>query len=418
MSRKHFYQELGTLLYAIAFSDQRIRRKEKNAMRDFIWNVLLSSENKCDSNGVNLAMYTQCEFEDLEKNKVPAEKAFMEFLSWYKANEEKIGAYDKGLFSLAAIQIAGSFKNINKKEKAYLEILLSTLQTSNKDNPMKTILVPTDFSENAEKALYYALDFAIHNGSKVIILNAWDLPHQRSTFFVTIKNQIQEKAEMDMKELLDKVKENQKYKGLEIESYIMMGDAAPIIKQVAAVKNAGLIIMGTTGAGGIKKIFMGSNTTAVIEDAPCPVLAIPENAAFSQVEKILYATDFKDDKLNALKQLLPIAKFFDAEIMIAHISDHEQSNEAAFKTFTEEVKQNLDYHKISFKYFNNSNVIDGLNQLIKSDNIQLLAMLTKKRGYFEKVFSRSFTKEMANAATAPLLAFQFSPEKLTLVAEK
>jgi nucleotide-binding universal stress UspA family protein len=259
--------------------------------------------------------------------------------------------------------------------------------------------------------LNYALDFANRNGSKLIILHAWDLPHQKSAMLVTIKNQIQEQAHLDMKTLTNKIRNNPKFENLELESFIMMGDAAEVIKQVAKVKNADLIIMGTTGAGGIKKLLMGSNASAVIEDAPCPVLAIPADSEFNLVKKILYATDFKNDGLSALNKLVDFARILDAEIMVTHISDEENNKEEEFNKFKEEVIQNLDYPKISFSYFYNSSIIEGLNQLLMSDDIQMLAMLTKKRGFFEKVFHKSFTKEMAFAATAPLLAFQYSTEK-------
>ncbi len=69
---------------------------------------------------------------------------------------------------------------------------------------MKTIVVPTDFSLNAEKAIEYAVHLAIYFSSEIILMHAWELPHQKSAMFKSMQDAIKEKAEKDIKELIQK----------------------------------------------------------------------------------------------------------------------------------------------------------------------------------------------------------------------
>jgi nucleotide-binding universal stress UspA family protein len=269
---------------------------------------------------------------------------------------------------------------------------------------MKTILVPTDFSANAQRALDYAVQIAGIFSSKIILLHSWDLPHQKSTMFMTVKDMFREKAEQEISDLKSKMLEN--YPKAQIDTMINMGDTGAIIKLAAEVKSVDMIIMGTKGATGLKKMFLGSTAAAVIDGAPCPVLAIPEDVHFHDLKAIAFATDFNSRDIDSIKYLVPIAKIFSAEIVITHVADSESKGDKIFTEFSEKVKSEVNYPKLSFKLFAGSDVTDSLTKFIISQNIGMLAMSKRKRGFLDRIFGKSFTKEMIEKANIPLLAFQ------------
>jgi nucleotide-binding universal stress UspA family protein len=273
---------------------------------------------------------------------------------------------------------------------------------------MKTILVPTDFSSNAETALNYALGLAKLFQSEIILFNAWNLLHTKASMFITIKNILQEKAIEDLMETKQKILSDPQNWGIEIKTVTMMGDAAPLIKRLARKINADMIVMGTQGATGLKKIFMGSNTAEVIANAPCPVLAIPAKARFMSLKKIVFASNFGDEDISTLKNLSKIAGYFGSEIIVAHVADIDSPDYKKFESHSDILAGAIPYKPLVFKFFAGTNVVKGLNELVRSLKVDMLAMSTKKRNSIERVFEKSLTKDMAYIAEIPFLSFPVS----------
>jgi nucleotide-binding universal stress UspA family protein len=270
---------------------------------------------------------------------------------------------------------------------------------------MKRILVPTDFSLNAEKALEYALHLGSHFSSEIILLHSWELPHQKSAMFVSTQDLIKEKAENDLNELKDKIA--LRFPDLKISTMVMMGDAAASIKTAAKNKGADYIVMGTKGASGLKKIFMGSITTDVLEDAPCPVMAIPEKAEFRNIKNIGYATDLSSYKLQDALKTIPLAKIFNAKIVIIYISiNHEQNEQIQFEEFIKRFKNITEYENIEPYFSSGNDVVKNLQKFMDEKNIDILSLTRRKRDFYEDLFHTSVSKEIAYSSTIPLIIYQ------------
>ena len=91
--------------------------------------------------------------------------------------------------------------------------------------------------------------------------------------------------------------------------------------------------MGTKGESADRGLFMGSITKAIIQHSPCPVLAIPEEASFRPVHKIVYATDLRQDETKVINYLVDFAKMYDATLVILHV-DHEKKLKRMEHRFT------------------------------------------------------------------------------------
>ena len=142
----------------------------------------------------------------------------------------------------------------------------------------KTIVVPTDGSENAKRALEHALLQRIRNQAELIVVHVANIVSAISNFDQTpisggyVSEQIAEDMEETGKEILnDVVKEIPA--GVKLKAYLKL---APLVLHYLQCKkyNADLIVMGSRGLGPLKGLFMGSVSSYVTSHSTCPVLII------------------------------------------------------------------------------------------------------------------------------------------------
>ncbi len=273
---------------------------------------------------------------------------------------------------------------------------------------MKNIIVPTDFSENANNALIYALSIARKTGAKVILFNAYHLPASNSTTLRDISPILKQDAEQDLARLANQIKSNPQFSNVIYKTIARKGHLVNELNTVARETHADLIVMGTKGASGISELLIGTNTASVIADTKCPVMAVPASAVYKDISHILYATDYNEVDFDSIGKLTELARVFNASILLLHVADDSQTlvNEKnLIDKFTQKVKQKIAYPHISYRLVESTDILDGLDSTIESMNIDLVAMTTRKRGFFERFFSNSITKTMAYHTHIPLLAF-------------
>ena len=180
---------------------------------------------------------------------------------------------------------------------------------------MKTIVVPFDFSPNARTALSSALQLAKATASPVLVVH---IVHESPYKLAAASNEAEmnrliRKGEMEQTTALQhEITEIQQLLSLKFHQGQVNAKAVyhPLIVEkiiaLAAEEDAGMIVMGTHGATGLKKVLFGSNTAHMISRSPIPVLAIPVDYAWKTVEKIVYASDLEHLEAE-LKQVIPFA---------------------------------------------------------------------------------------------------------------
>ncbi len=261
---------------------------------------------------------------------------------------------------------------------------------------MKTILVPTDFSANADKAMKFAIDVAKKLNAKIILVNSYDLPYSANVMTSSIMDLLKETSEKGLIKASNYIETHD----VEHSSKSQMGNPIRVIKECAKNYNADLIIMGTKGASGIEEVLLGSNTASVLHTVSCPVLAIPSEAQFIDINKIVYAADFEmksDEK--ALKNLATLAKVFGAEVKIAHVQDddHKGTPHAKF----DEALGNIPH---TFHILPQQEVEKAIDAFADAENADMVAVLTRKHSFFEGLFHKSVTSKIAYHSTIPVLA--------------
>jgi nucleotide-binding universal stress UspA family protein len=272
-------------------------------------------------------------------------------------------------------------------------------------------IVPTDFSTNAKHAAKYAAILAQATNSNIRLLHILSPPLFGDDKLDPIykekvsasKNEASIKLEELKKELISK---NNNITCDHITR--VTENSNENIVSIALNIKADFIFMGTRGAGLIKKTFLGSNTASVIENSPIPVFVIPEEVSFLPPKKIVFASRFLNSDVEAIKKLSLIASAFNAELIIIHFVENKkdlETNSLIMDSFLARIHEATTYSKITGRIFENENAQKGIEKFIDSIDADIIALSTKNRNPFEKLFSKSITKEMSFHSKIPLLAF-------------
>jgi nucleotide-binding universal stress UspA family protein len=281
---------------------------------------------------------------------------------------------------------------------------------------MKKILFPTDFSDNAENALKYTIGLTASLKADLILFHSW---RADAHAFQMLNEDISEEAiMMDSLQKLEecRMKTITEAKNIKVDIKAEYGFAVDKIVEAAEAMKADLIVMGTKGASGIEGVLLGSNTAAVMERAKCPVLAIPEQSHFSEIKQIVFATDFRENDIEAILYLTGIASLFDSNLKVVHIADSMvpvNYESALLRVFETDIRNKTAYKKIEFEIIKGKNTTRALNDYIKEKEIDLVAVSTRRKNVFTRIFDSSFTKKLAYHSIIPVMAFHPHGEEQT-----
>lgn len=270
---------------------------------------------------------------------------------------------------------------------------------------MQTILVPVDFSPASKNALLYAANLAKVVEARLFLLHAYMLPTPISEvpFVMTSAESLQHENEDIIKKSAEELAAQFH---VETNWEVRIGIASDEIKSTTREQTIDLVIMGMKGAGGFEKII-GSTTTNVIRKVRVPVLIIPHDAGYAPVSNIVYASDFTYKKsFHLFDPLLNLAKKFKSVINILHIQLTHTTESPAILMGKKELEDIFVGYEHRFVTIEEKSVTTGINFYLQKNAASLLVMVAHKHDFFERIFSKNHTKEMAYETHIPMLVLQ------------
>ncbi len=263
---------------------------------------------------------------------------------------------------------------------------------------MKKILVPTDFSPNAENALTFAINIANKLDGEVQLLHTYQAA-KRALVLLDIESMMKEEAEEKMERMIKKFSPQMKEPD-RLTGKVMLGGAVQMTRRWEEKKACDLVVMGTKGATDAIEVFVGSVTGAVLKHSTKPVLAIPSGMTFESFDKIVLAVDNQPlPPASAFEVLKKMALSFEAHIHVFHLKTEEGKGiDKRIKDYLEGVK--LSYHEVVNE---KGEVYATINEFVQSNNADLLCMVRRKRGFLESLFKGSSTMKQVYNSPIPLL---------------
>lgn len=272
---------------------------------------------------------------------------------------------------------------------------------------MKRILVPTDFSNQAENALKIAAQMAAKYDGEIYLLHSMEIPLHlansgdsgslpEALYFIKL-------AEKRFSDLLKKPY----LQNIRIQETIGHGEIYDDIKEAVLKKNIDLIIMGSHGSSGFKEMFIGSNTEKVVRTSSIPVLVIKNHHANFEVKDFVFATDFSEE---CRKPFLQAQKF--AKAVGAHMHLLLINTPSGFKTtrdarvLMENFVRGTAAENYTLNIYNDTSVEKGILNFAKEIKAQLVGMSTHGRKGMAHFFNGSISEDMVNHANMPVITFK------------
>ncbi|MEH6763395.1 MAG: universal stress protein [Aequorivita antarctica] len=275
---------------------------------------------------------------------------------------------------------------------------------------MKNILIPTDFSEDSQNAIRYALDYFSDVAVNFYFLH---VSHQNPNFKEVVQENFSEfsaemqtiqgvphllKEEIKSCQLLSK---NKTYRFFPLQEELNLVEA---IRKHVVEKEIDYIIMGTKGTSKINRSDMGSNTCDVITKVKCPVLVIPENVKFNGIKNIAFLTDYnciyRNKVISTLSETLDLhqsaLRVLHVKSLNTDITSSQTDNKGFLHYFFKEKKH-------SFHFVENKDLEIGIQDFVETWEIGLVSIVAKNLNFIQRLLLRPAVKKVSDTTNVPFL---------------
>lgn len=273
---------------------------------------------------------------------------------------------------------------------------------------MKKILVPTDFSEQAENALKVAAQLAKKFDSEIYLMHMLELPMQEldvmnapsalpeAMFFMKLAQQ--RFAEMMSQDYLKDIKVHEVVKNFPSFSSII---------DTCHELNVDMIVMGSHGTSGFMEMFVGSNAEKVVRTSDLPVLVIKNNHAEFTIDRFVFASDFKKDNKETYRQATEFAKAFESKmyLLMVNTANNFVPTAEANNRIHEFIKD-YDFTNYTVHIYNDESVESGVLNFAKEIDADLIGISTHGRQGIAHFFNGSIGEDVVNHAKRPVITFK------------
>ena len=269
-----------------------------------------------------------------------------------------------------------------------------------------TILCPTDFSECSLNAIEYAARIAEKQNGKLVLFHVLN----REDYLKLFPHDLEGKYQIDfvqekLKNLQRAVLEESLPNGLvACEIAIQEGKIVAGTLDFASSIDTDLIVAGTEGVNELRENIIGSRSSRIVEQSEIDVLIVPRKVFFKNPRKLVYASDYLEEDKLAIQKVVEFADFFDSEIDLVHISNSQKAiDKSLHMTMVQEIEPFVHYEKINYvlKAYRDDLAL-GLENYLQVAKGDILVTLSKKKTFFDQIFSKNLSKKMSYFLSKPL----------------
>lgn len=281
---------------------------------------------------------------------------------------------------------------------------------------MKKLLVPTDFSDCAERAVNFAVQSAKLLPVEVVLLTTYEISGNIYTDYMGANKEFnQSMIDEAYNKLMQRKADILVQEGVDVKAVFYRGTLKDGIDETIANEKTELIVMGTTGASGLDARIWGSKTASIIGHSSIPVLAIPKDYTWKKPERVLIVTNHFEKEHSILDFIFELANLYMADVHAVVFSDEDDDLP---EKIIDHGKRIRDYEKFLKKQYYESTLQAGnlfgtdfettIEKYAEENNVDMLVMVTYKRSLWDRIFHPSITKRMSYHTHLPLLAIPVS----------
>jgi nucleotide-binding universal stress UspA family protein len=261
---------------------------------------------------------------------------------------------------------------------------------------MKTIVFPTDFSENSIKALEFAVKYLSSNNTEFIVVHIFQMPSANVSGTFYLFEEIKKQAESDMKDFIAEL--NQRFANNFFTNKVVHGDFDSGCNSIAIQNNADCIIMGTKGASGIKEALIGSNTASLMKELKVPLFVVPFKAIENSIDDFIFCYDGTEIKSSSNKSISKFSNWFNLPVKAKHIKTKENNGIENWENLNQLFGKNeFQTNEISADDFE-----IGFKSIIENEK-GILCMIRHKKSFWENLFNQSDSRKAVMHTNIPVL---------------
>jgi nucleotide-binding universal stress UspA family protein len=273
---------------------------------------------------------------------------------------------------------------------------------------MKKILVPTDFSPQAENALKVAAQFAKKHKCEIYLLHIIELP-LNTIDPLSSHNDLPE-ALYFMKlarKQFEEFRAKDYLKNLKIHEHVEFHEIFKGVFQVCKKQDIDLVIMGSNGTNGLKEMLIGSNTEKVVRTSETPVLVVKNEHITLRTKNFVFASDFRDECKTAFEKAIEFAHVFDSKLHLLMVNTPNNfiTSKESRNRIQNFIKQ-FDFSNYSINIYNDITIEDGIMNFSQSAKIDIIGVSTHGRQGISHFFNGSVSEDLANHAKRPVMTFK------------
>lgn len=277
-------------------------------------------------------------------------------------------------------------------------------------NKMKKILVPIDFSEQAEFAAKVAAKIAKQTGCELHLLHMLELPTDiidPSNFGNADNSPTTLLYMKKAQEKFEKLTKRYFLKDIKVKKSVFFHDTFDGIIEESKKQKVDLIVMGSKGVSGFNEILVGSNTEKVVRRSEVPVLVIKNEIEDFKIENMVFASNFAIKNKKVFPKIIEFAKKFDAKIHLLKINT-AQKFEPTLKTHLKikEFIKGFDENDFTINIHNDDSIEMGIRNFGDFINADIIALNTHGRRGLNHLFNGSLSEDLANHALRPVITFK------------
>lgn len=278
------------------------------------------------------------------------------------------------------------------------------------DVKIKSILIPTDFSELSESALLVGLAIARRQNAEITLLHVLDRfsylqPNEAFLASIQFNEEIKLKIDEKFRNLIGEIEET----GLNVKSKILEGTPSSCICQFAHDGNFSMVVMGTYGTSGLREFSFGSEAFRVVKYASCPVLTVPGNWHKIDFEKVLFPIRLHTKALEKYTFARSIIEKNNSElILLALVDKNKPDNLKEILLLTDQFRSQLYNENVTFQTLlcpceNFPEKVVNTADELKADLIVLTANLDYD---FKAYFIGPYVQQIVNHSSRPVLCIK------------
>lgn len=273
---------------------------------------------------------------------------------------------------------------------------------------MKKIIVPTDFSREAQFALDSAVPLAKKTGAKITLVNVIEDPHDYSFNTMGIVGysaeeniyiaQLVRKTDERMRALLA----DPAYSGVALDFDVKIGKTFDRIYEMVNAQEPDLIVMGSGGSSGLDEVFVGSNAEKLSRYATAPMITVKAKRDLVNIKNIVYATNLQEEQEFIIEDLKALQKFYNAKIHILKVFEPTWMRD---EEVLERVQKFANYFKLdnyTINVYHESDEAEGILAFAGKIGADLIALGTHPRRGLGVLLGGMISKNVINHTQIPV----------------